>query len=86
MPETAGGYTHWCLLDLTSHMFPRLSMMSIDASMSHYQPSCPNNIIICVPMDQHDLCCMRQHDRYGWFMLHPRPRITNTEPCVCPHF
>ena len=54
MPETAGGYTHWCLLDLTSHMFPRLSMMSVDASMSHYQPSCPNNIIIGVPTDQHD--------------------------------
>ena len=52
MPESAGGYTHWCLLDLTSHMFPRLSMMSIDASMS--QPSCPNNIIIGVPTDQHD--------------------------------
>ena len=36
MPETAGGYTHWCLLGLTSHMFSRLSMMSTDASYTHW--------------------------------------------------
>ena len=77
MPETAGGYTHWCLLDLTSHMFPRLSMMSIDASMNHYQPSCPNNIIICVPMDQHDLignmidaACVSMIDMDGLCCIH----------------